>query len=125
MSGNDTPIAGADTHRRRLSDRTAIRAILDLPSFQVCGEAKNGKEASEKVIESQPDIVLLDINMPVLNGVKAATEIRRVSANTKIVFLTNHDTPAFRDAALRLESASVNPGFIFVGLRCKRRLQPR
>jgi DNA-binding NarL/FixJ family response regulator len=64
MSGNYTPIAGADTHRIRLSDRTAIRAILDLPSFQLRGEAKNGKEASEKVIESQPDIVLLDINMP-------------------------------------------------------------
>lgn len=74
--------------------RTTIRALLDWHSFQVCGEAKNGKEAIEKVIELKPDIILLDINMPELNGVKAAYEIRRVSPATKIVFLTIHNTPA-------------------------------
>jgi DNA-binding NarL/FixJ family response regulator len=78
--------------------RRAIRAILDLPPFQVCGEAKNGKEAIEKVVELKPDIVLLDINMPVMNGIEAAREIRRISPQTKIVFLTIHDAPAFRDA---------------------------
>lgn len=74
--------------------RTTIRALLDWHSFQVCGEAKNGKEAIERVMELKPDIVLLDINMPELNGVKAAYEIRRVSPSTKIVFLTIHNTPA-------------------------------
>jgi len=73
--------------------RTTIRALLDWHSFQVCGEAKNGKEAIEKVMELKPDIILLDINMPELNGVKAAYEIRRVSPATKIVFLTIHNTP--------------------------------
>lgn len=73
--------------------RTTIRALLDWHSFQICGEAKNGKEAIEKVIELKPDIILLDINMPELNGVKAAYEIRRVSPTTKIVFLTIHNTP--------------------------------
>lgn len=73
--------------------RTTIRALLDWHSFQVCGEAKNGKEAIEKVMELKPDVILLDINMPELNGVKAAYEIRRVSPTTKIVFLTIHDTP--------------------------------
>ena len=74
--------------------RTTIRALLDWHSFQVCGEAKDGHEAIEKVIELRPDLVLLDINMPGLNGVKAAYEIRRISPATKIVFLTIHDTPA-------------------------------
>lgn len=74
--------------------RTTIRALLDWHSFQVCGEAKNGKEAIEKVMELKPDIILLDINMPELNGVKAAYEIRRISPTTKIVFLTIHNTPA-------------------------------
>jgi DNA-binding NarL/FixJ family response regulator len=78
--------------------RRSLRAILDLPSFQVCGEAQNGKEAIEKVVELKPDIVLLDINMPVMNGVEAAREIRHISPQTKIVFLTIHDAPAFRDA---------------------------
>jgi DNA-binding NarL/FixJ family response regulator len=78
--------------------RTTIRGLLDWHSFQVCGEAKDGKEAIERVIELRPDIILLDINMPELNGVKAAYEIRRVSPSTKIVFLTIHNTPATKQA---------------------------
>jgi two-component system response regulator DegU len=74
--------------------RITLRELLDWHSFQVCGDAKDGKEAIEKVIELKPDIVLLDINMPEMNGVKAAHEIRRISPATKIVFLTVHDTPA-------------------------------
>jgi DNA-binding NarL/FixJ family response regulator len=76
--------------------RTTVRFLLDWHSFQVCGEAKDGLEAIEKVIELKPDIILLDINMPGMNGVKAAHEIRRISPQTKIVFLTIHDTPAAR-----------------------------
>ena len=76
--------------------RTTIRELLDWHSFQVCGEAKNGREAIEQVIELKPDVILLDINMPELNGVKAAYEIRRISPATKIVFLTIHDTPAVK-----------------------------
>jgi len=78
--------------------RTTIRALLDWHSFQICGEATNGKEAIERVMELKPDIILLDINMPELNGVKAAYEIRRISPRTKIVFLTIHNTPATKQA---------------------------
>ena len=74
--------------------RTTIRSLLDWHSFQVCGDAKDGKEAIDKVIELRPDIVLLDINMPVMDGITAAYEIRRISPATKIVFLTIHDAPA-------------------------------
>jgi len=74
--------------------RTTIRSLLDWHSFQVCGDAKDGKEAIDKVIELKPDIVLLDINMPVMDGITAAYEIRRISPATKIVFLTIHDAPA-------------------------------
>ena len=71
--------------------RATIRMLLDWHSFQVCGDAKNGEEAVDKVIELKPDIVLLDINMPVMDGVKAAYEIRRIAPATKIVFLTVHN----------------------------------
>ena len=76
-----------------LAARTTIRSLLDWHSFQVCGDAKSGKEAIEKVIELKPDIVLLDINMPVMNGIQTAYEMRRISPSTKIVFFTVHDSP--------------------------------
>jgi DNA-binding NarL/FixJ family response regulator len=76
--------------------RSTIRTLLDWHSLQVCGEAKDGQEAIEKVIEMKPEIVLMDINMPGMNGVATATEIRRIAPATKIVFLTVHDSPNFR-----------------------------
>ena len=81
-----------------LGARITIRELLGWHSFQVCGDAKDGKEAIEKVTELKPDIVLLDINMPVMNGVQAAHDIRRISPQTKIVFLTIHNAPAVSHA---------------------------
>ncbi len=75
--------------------RRAIRSLLDLNSFKVCGEAQDGAEALEKVGELRPDIVLLDINMPGMNGVTAAARIRKMY-HTKIVFLTIHKTSGNR-----------------------------
>jgi len=86
-----------------LGARIAVRELLDWHAFQVCGEAKDGQEAVERVIELKPDVVVLDINMPRMNGIKAAEEIRRISPQTKIVFLTIHDGPEF---ANRLHRAS-------------------
>jgi YesN/AraC family two-component response regulator len=71
--------------------RITLRELLDWHSFQVWGDAQNGKEAIENVLELKPDIVLLDINMPVMDGIAAATEIRRIAPLTKIVFLTVND----------------------------------
>jgi|SRR6516225_2723312 DNA-binding NarL/FixJ family response regulator len=87
--------------------RNAIRRLLDGDSFHICGEAKDGKEAVEKVVELKPDLVLLDISMPVMNGIKAAVEIRRIAPATKIIFLTNHDTPAIVDATRTLADGFV------------------
>jgi two-component system, NarL family, nitrate/nitrite response regulator NarL len=68
--------------------RTTIRELLRWHEINVCGEAKDGKEAVEKVKVLNPDLVLLDINMPVMNGIQAALEIRRIAPRTKILFLT-------------------------------------
>jgi DNA-binding NarL/FixJ family response regulator len=76
--------------------RLTIRELLDWHSFQVCGEAKDGKEAIDKVIELKPEIVLMDINIPELDGIAAAMEIKRIAPSTKIVFLTVHAGPGFR-----------------------------
>ena len=68
--------------------RSTIRGLLGWHEMYVCGEAKDGKEAIEQVKALNPDIVLLNINMPVMNGMQAALEIRRISPGTKILFLT-------------------------------------
>src|SRR5579863_9467024 len=73
--------------------RKTIRSLLNWHSMHVCGEAENGKQAVEKVKELNPDLVLLDINMPVMNGIQAAYEIRRIAPSTKVIFLTIHDAP--------------------------------
>jgi DNA-binding NarL/FixJ family response regulator len=78
--------------------RKTIRSLLALHSFRVCGEAVNGKEAIEKTVELSPDIVLMDINMPDMNGVHAAIEIRRIAPRTRIVFLTAHHIPGVERA---------------------------
>ena len=65
----------------------------------VCGEAENGKLALEKVRRLQPDIVLLDIAMPEMDGVQAAYEIRRIAPNAKIIFFTVNDSPEAASAA--------------------------
>ncbi|PYU19223.1 MAG: hypothetical protein DMG30_24950 [Acidobacteria bacterium] len=77
-----------------LAARTTIRSLLDWHGFQVCGEARDGKEAIEQVIQLKPDIILLDIHMPVMNGMSAALEIRHIFPQAKILFFTIHEEPA-------------------------------
>jgi len=60
----------------------------------------DGEEAVETVWKLRPEIVLLDINMPVMNGIQAAYEIRRIAPSTKVIFFTIHDAPETA-AALR------------------------
>jgi DNA-binding NarL/FixJ family response regulator len=86
----------------------SVRRLLESHPFHICGEAGDGKEAIEKVIELRPDIVLLDVSMPVMDGIRAAHEIRLISPATKIIFLTSHDLPAFRDATRMLSDAFVS-----------------
>jgi len=78
--------------------RNSIRSFLNWHDFPVCGEAADGKDAIQKVRELKPDIVLVDVNMPGMNGIKTAAEIIRISGRTKIVFLTIHNTPGARNA---------------------------
>ncbi|MBC8466322.1 MAG: response regulator transcription factor [Desulfobacteraceae bacterium] len=60
------------------------------PNLRVVGEAENGREAVEKVEELKPDIVLMDIAMPMLNGIEATRQIRKVCPQTKVIILSMH-----------------------------------
>ena len=68
--------------------RQGLRAILQQEGFQVVGEAPDGHTAIKMCIILQPEIAILDLSMPLLNGIDAAREIRKCSPNTKIILLT-------------------------------------
>ena len=85
--------------------RKVVRAALQGKlGLRIIEEAADGLEAVQKAQAMQPDLVVLDIGLPLLNGIEVARYIKRVSANSKVVFLTeNHSCDvtetAFQDGA--------------------------
>jgi DNA-binding NarL/FixJ family response regulator len=63
-------------------------------SLEVCGEAKDGMEAIRMVPELSPDVVLLDLSMPGMNGFETAEKIRLIAPAIRIVFFSIHEIPA-------------------------------
>jgi len=73
--------------------REGVRTILsNNPEWEICGEAEDGQEAVEKVRNLKPDLVILDISMPILSGIAAAHLIREMAPATKIIMLTMHES---------------------------------
>ena len=71
--------------------RRGVKTLLQSRAgWEVCGEAKTGREAVDKAEKLKPDIVILDIGMPDLNGVEAARRIRKASAATEVLILSMH-----------------------------------
>ena len=74
--------------------RIGVRLLLsDRDNWEVCGEARDGIEAVQKVAELSPDIVILDLTMPVLSGLDTAKQIREIAPSTRIVFFSIHEMP--------------------------------
>jgi DNA-binding NarL/FixJ family response regulator len=72
-----------------ISVRNAVRVFLEHHSpFEVCGEAANGVEAVEKASALQPDLIILDLSMPHMNGIEAASLLRSRLPNTPVVVYT-------------------------------------
>lgn len=95
----------ADDHE---AVRRGIRALLEADGpWEVADEAKDGIEAVAKARRSKPDLVLLDLTMPVMNGLDAAREIRRALPNTHIVILTIHETGQLIEEAGRAGAVAV------------------
>lgn len=77
-----------------------LRAILELQtSWRVCGEARTGAEALHKVLEAPPDVILLDYQMPDLNGVDIAKQIYELFPKIPILMVTLHLSKQLADAA--------------------------
>ncbi len=72
--------------------RQGVRAVLEgQTGWSVCGEARSGREAVAKATDLRPDVVVLDITMPELNGLEAARQIRR-AVSAKVLILTVHES---------------------------------
>lgn len=78
-----------------------IRASLD-PQFTIVGQAMDGKMLVKAAEELRPDIVVLDISMPGLNGFESARQIKNILLSAKLVFLTQHLNPAYLRQALKI-----------------------
>ncbi len=70
------------------------------PNFDVCGEAIDGEDAVQKAKELRPDVVLMDVNMPKLNGLNATREIHKALPDTQVLIVSQHDSAELRREAL-------------------------
>jgi two-component system response regulator EvgA len=72
------------------SVRTEIRAQLEASGFAICGEAFDGLNAVEQASQLRPDLIILDLSMPRMNGLDAARELRSLCPNVPILLNTMH-----------------------------------
>ena len=72
--------------------RQAVRPLFDShPEFVVCGEAEDGRDAIEKAPSLLPELIVIDMSMPVMNGLEAAPLLIAILPNVSIILLTTHD----------------------------------
>ena len=88
----------ADDH---LAITEEIRALLD-EHYEVVAAVENGKNLVEAAQRLQPDLIITDISMPVMNGFEAASRIRALGLSTKLLFLTVQSSPAYLKKARSL-----------------------
>jgi two-component system response regulator DegU len=93
-----TRILVVDDHE--IVRRNICRVLSDNSQFDVICEAASGEEAVVKAREHLPDLVILDISLPGINGIEAARQIGRVSPRSRILFLSQHSAEEMVTAAL-------------------------
>jgi len=81
--------------------RFVASTLQTLPELQIAGEARDGLEAVQKSEELQPDLIILDIGLPSLNGIEAARRIRKASTKPIILFLSENRSPEIAKEILR------------------------
>jgi DNA-binding NarL/FixJ family response regulator len=82
--------------------REALRTLLSVqPDIEVVGEAGNGEEAVRLALELKPDVILMDLQMPVLDGVAATRQIQSIDANLHVIVLTTFDDDEYVFEGLR------------------------
>jgi|HubBroStandDraft_2_1064218.scaffolds.fasta_scaffold57213_2 DNA-binding NarL/FixJ family response regulator len=83
-----------------------LRRILDRPDFEIVGEARDGAAMLQAATELQPEVIIVDVTMPGMNGIEAARELRKSDHTTKFVFLSMHSEAAYARAALAVGASA-------------------
>jgi two-component system nitrate/nitrite response regulator NarL len=78
------------------------KSLAKRPVFQVICEASDGLEAVQRAAELKPDLILLDVGLPTLNGIAAARQIRKLTPKSKIIFVSQESSPDVVQEALNL-----------------------
>jgi len=86
----------ADDHQLTLE---GIRTVLD-PHHEIVGIVTDGRALVDAAVRLEPDLIVLDITMPLLNGIDAAVQIKKILPEVKLLFVTMHVNPAYLEAAL-------------------------
>jgi DNA-binding NarL/FixJ family response regulator len=87
----------ADDHTMILA---GLRSLLE-PDFDLVGTAENGRAVVDLATRLKPDIILMDISMPLLNGIEAAVQLKKIVPQSKIIFLSMHGDVAYVKEAFR------------------------
>jgi two-component system, NarL family, response regulator NreC len=96
--GHAVRVLVADDHPIVLQ---GLKTLLDREGFEIIGEASDGGQVVSRAMELQPDLIVLDIGMPVMTGIEAAVEIRRAVPSAKLILLTMHTENRYILEALR------------------------
>jgi DNA-binding NarL/FixJ family response regulator len=86
--------------------RVALGVLLERTEFKVVGEAKDGVEAIQRCMMLRPNLLILDVDMPRLNGLECITDVRKASPSTKIIVCSGFSSPDVADYALRYSASA-------------------
>lgn len=82
--------------------RRGLRALLeDHPGWEICGEASNGMEALDKALKLKPDVAVLDVTMPELNGLEVTRKVLAALPECNVIILSQHEASLLEEPALQ------------------------